>query len=1055
MQPRWGLSCGRCALLHLPLVRRREWKCSHAASVVKAPRPSTILCARRDLQCGGFLQQSVARHCEISKTHPLSTSMTDSHATAISGGKLVHLTQVDTFSQSRVKNYFQRVAIPSDACSLTVAGLRHGSSRSRGVETPPRLLSDAERAKYAVHIEPMASRNVWISSFDLPVDVLVDSKISRQTITVIGLAMEAKLAVVAACMHAERCLDALNIPLFTSEQRQHQRVLQAAAEGRTAPEVTAEPLELSSVQLPIGVFLPFATAAEAVRAAGKTRSFQRLQTSSADAKRGRIGEGSGASDASAQGQSSRPLSGLPRRPRRRWEAIEPRYGAEWFLRVAHEELATLQSTILAHNRAAEDDDDDEDLDEMDSVVISADEVQILQPEVVPGRGADAAAPATGSVRNPGYREACGVRAPSAPRGLAYEHGVVHTHSKSGSEMVDETEGGAFDLVETNCERWWLEKEIPGSCCLRDPGAVGRVSRYLMRVTGHDFDSSVQTRSAEEDTNVWQQQPMRLSVELKTWYTMWLDIPGIPVPAVGKATTPTGARDLCAMHAELLLQWFGIHVYDTPREQAMYYDACLRWGRLIAAEPIDPAMIDVKTASLPKPLKEWFRSIEKLRARRSERSVVEKLLHLNRVVVHLSRKHLVELNIMGTPNYAELLSLACPCLRAFMVAMRHPYECAIFCYVYTKGSQYRSTVYLPLPERYGVRGGYSIASTPEYSILLCALHGIDILCALDVVPAACMEQQRWQRMMELRESLGLVLPASYQYKKSLERASSPEAADALGPPPPPPHPRLRSPPAYRDVPLSPINKIPLSQEVWRIMLADADVFDVAPDMRSLSDEAARLRISSWFDFPQTLFEEFAQYAFGWQVGERRHGEHLFHYAGPQQYRGLARRAANNYWMEIPLDRAVYGRRVALGRCFNRRGAERMMYIHALRIAHTLRVTPWDTLPLLKLAEELYGNNRTRATSRLCQWKWVCSVLLDCSHIGGATGEPYKDGAVVPEAEITHEFVRPAEALPAATTTGSASAVSADGGNGAPSATDMRHVLSPHPVMSRDLAVKTMI
>ncbi|CBZ28467.1 conserved hypothetical protein [Leishmania mexicana MHOM/GT/2001/U1103] len=929
------------------------------------------------------------------------------------------------------------------------------SSRSFGVETAPRLLNAVERTEYADHIGPALVANVWISSFDIPVDVLVDAKISRQAITVTGLAMEAKLAVLAACMHAERCLDALNIPLFTSEQRQHQRVLQAQAEGRTAPEVTAEPLELSSVHLPLGVFLPAATSAEAIQAAGRTRSFQPLQTSSALTNYGGNGGASTTSGSSTKGGGAQPGKGLLRRPARRWDMVKPRYGAEWFIRVALDELATLQSTILAHNRPLLDDDDDDEVGELDNVVISANEVQILQPEVVPGGTGAGTAATAGSVSNRGYREAQDAHAPSLPKVLAYERMLFHIQSKSAHAMVDETEGGAFDLVEDDYESWWHEKETPSCRCLRDPGAVARVSRYLERLTGHDLDSSIQTRAAEEETNVWQQRPLKVSVMLKTWYTMWLDIPGIPVPAVGKATTQEGARDLCAMHAELLLQWLGLHVYDTPREQAMYYDACLRWGRLIAAEPIDPATVDVKTAKLPKPLKEWFRSISKLRARRSERNVVEKLLHLNRIVVCTFRNHLVEVNVMDNPEYKELLSLVGPCLRSFMVAVQHPYESAIFCYVYCKDSQYRSTVYLPLPERYGVRGGYCIGPTPESSIVLCTLHAVDVLCALDVVPAVCMEQPRWQRMMEVRESLGLIMPSSYVYKERLERASSTEAATALGPPPLPPHPRLRSPPAYRDVPMFSSRRIPPYQEVWQIMLTDVDIFDVAPDLRTLNDEAKRLHVRSVFDLAQILFEEFAQYAFGWRIGQRRQGEYLFHYAGPQHYRGVARRIANNFWMELPFDQAVYGRRVALGRCLTRKGAERMVYIHALRIAHVLKATPWDTLPLSKLAEELYNNNLVQATSRHQEWKWVCRTLLDCTHVDSAPDGPRHDGAAIREAEIMHEFVRPVEEVPAAATTDSASPVSADGGHGGPSAIDLRHVLSPHPVMSRDLAIKTLI
>ncbi|GET90021.1 hypothetical protein, conserved [Leishmania tarentolae] len=1044
--------CRTLTLLQIPRLRCPEWRRSCAINIMGVPTLSRVFCGRRAVHGGGVMQNSATVRGAVDETHFSSSPRANTHIAENGRGTLVNITQVDTFSQSRIKNYIQRVARPLEGCASMFSG--NGNGRSFGTEVTPRLLTAAERPEYAAHIGPTLVEKVWISSFDIPVDVLVDAKMSRRMITVTGLAMEAKLAVLAACMHAERCLDALNIPLFTSEKRQHQRVLQAQAEGRVAPEVTAEPLELSSVHLPLGVFLPAATSAEAIRAAGKARSFQQLQTSSGPTNYGRDGGARTTSRASTQDGSSRPGKGLLRRPPRRWDMVKPRYGGEWFIRVTLDELATLQSTIVSHNRSLQDEHDDEEFGEMDSVVISPHEVQILQPEVSPATGAAATAATADSVCKTRQREAHGAHVPPAPKVLAYERMLVNVQSKSAHAMVDETEGGAFDLVEDDSESWWHEKEMPGSRCLRDPGAVARVSRFLERLTGHDLDSSIQTRAAEEDTNVWQQQPLKVNVKLKTWYTTWLDIPRIPVPAVGKATTQEGARDLCAMHAELLLQWFGIHVYDTPREQAMYFDACLRWGRLIAAEPIDPATVDVKTANLPKPLKEWFRSISRLRSRRSERSVAEKLLHLNRVVAHTFRNHLVEVSMVDSPEYQELLSLAGPCLRSFMVAVKHPYENAVFCYVYCKDFQYRSTVYLPLPERYGVRGGYSIASTPELSIALCGLHAVDVLCALDVVPAVCMEQPRWQRMMEVRESLGLIMPPSYLYKKQVERASSREAAAVLRPPPPP-HSRLRSPPAYRDVPMLSSTRIPPYQEVWQIMLTDADIFDVAPDLHALADDAKRLQVGSVFDIALILFEEFAQYAFGWQIGQRRQGEYLFHYVGPQHYRGAARRIANNFWMELPFDKAVYGRRVALGRCFSRKGAERMMYMHALRIAHALKATPWDTLPLSKLAEEVYSNNQGQATLRQEQWKWVCSTLLECTDVGGVTEGLQNGGASIHEAEIMQEFVRPMEAEHAVAATGSDSAVAADGHHDGHSTIDLRHVLSPHPVMSRDLAITTMV
>lgn len=965
-------------------------------------------------------------------SNELRTSATSATAPRRTVESLLFLPNADAFAQSRIKNYMQRLrtsAAPavSETASLS-GGQNHVSTTSSTSDVATHLLSKEEIQGYGLSEE---LDQAWLSSFQLPVDVFVDDRLARRHITAAGVAADAKTSVIAACMHAERCLDALRIPLFTSERRQHQRVLQAQAEGRTAAEVTDVPHALSQVTLPAPVFLPPKASAQTPQ---RLVSYQPTRTA------GITGAGSTASAASTRvsgpgrdgaggphlppHQQPRHRHAKQRKPPKRHENYTTRFGSDPFLQTTLTELAALQSTLFAHNRPSEGDADDDD---GGSVDLAADEVAILQPELLP-RGDVPGTPRPSD-------DAAHSRAASAPgaHSLMLEMGLFRKQ-KSHLRMtdVDESEGGVYDLVEGDSMEWWMEPEVPGPSCLRDSGAVARVDQYVRRVSGHSFADSVQIRYMDEDTFQFIEQKSRFGVDLKRWYTASLDLGEIQVRATGKATTQEAALDLCAMHAELLLQWFGVPLYTNPHAQALYYDACLKWGRHVAAAPIDSATVNLQTAKLPKPLKEWFRS-RKTRKRCAERNVQEKLLLLNRIIVHCYRKHLLEVDVFATDTYTELLSLLEPCVRSFMVAMQHPFESAYFNLVYTKNSQFRVTIYLPLPERYGVRGGYAIGSTPRRALLLCALNAVDVLCALDVIPPVCLAQPRWQRLLELRAAVGMVLPPSYLYARHLEAATSDAARAALGPPPLPPFAQLRSPPAYRDSPgFNPI--IPPPEEVWRIMLMDVDVFDVIPSVVELAKLSHASGVSDYASMPRAFFVEAAAYLFQWRDSTDGLRRHVFQYLGAQRHLRYVRAFANTFWMELPLDKAVYGRRVAVGRCQSRRGAERAMYVHALRILRAMKLAPWDNLDMKQLAHDLYANDFVKAGTQLNDWKWLCATVLDGRE--DALSQPLN--LSVPEAQITSEVpLRSDRKSPIGAET--------------EAAVNMTRVLSPHPVMTQELAI----
>jgi hypothetical protein len=970
------------------------------------------------------------------------------------------LPAADSFAQSHVKNYVKRILSSPAPERTEVATLGScvdisTSASPSVVDVVPRQLSTEERRLYAPTLDMTPA---YVSSFLLPVDVFVKDRLTRCHITVTGLAADAKTSVIAACMHAERCLDALRIPLFASERRQRQRVLQAQAEGRTAAEVSDVPLELAQVLLPPPVALPSgATSSTTERMASyqltqKTqvhstmaeegaaftpsaeRSTNNCFSSAASAEQGMNGGGGSCSVPAQRHLRQKPA--IPRRPKRRCDNYSTRYGNDCFLQVALSELSLLQSTLFAHNRPPDDEEDDIDAaQEVNAMHISPEEVSVLNPDLLPRNGADTpsrygdAVAATASGR--AYRT-------NTSHSIMLEQTMKSQSRKGGLAKIDESEGGLYDLVECHPGEWYMEPEVPGSWCLCDAGAVARVNGYVHRVTGSTFKDSVQVHFTEEDTFQFLEHKSRYGVAMKQWFTVSLDLGEIGVRATGKATSQETACDLCAMHAELLLQWYGVPLYANPHAQALYYDACLKWGRRVAPAPIDPSTVNTQTAKLPRPLKELFRN-RKRRLRCAEKNVMEKLLTLNRAVVHAYRKHFCEIDLFATDKYAELLSLVDSCLRSFMVAMQHPFESAYFNLIYSKDSQYRATIYLPLPVSYGIRGGYAIANTPQRSIKLCALNAIDVLCALDAIPQVCMAQPRWKRLMELRESLGFIMPGSYLYAKKLAKATTDAARAALGPPPPLPHPLLRSPPAYREiVGLSPT--IPPHEDVWRILLLDAGVFDVAPDIMTTSKLTNTQGHNPYLHMPREFFAEAAKYLFRWDGDEKGLPQHFFHYTGAQRFQNTMRTTANNFWFELPLDPAVYGRRVAIGRCQNRRGAERMLYIHALRILRALKLAPWDELPLNELVRALYGGNINKAKRRLLEWRNLCEAVLD----GRDDPEDENPALSIPEAQITKDVSAPKTATNSPTKRNEKSAATP---------VNMLHVLSPHPVMSRELAVLT--
>ncbi|RNE98672.1 hypothetical protein TraAM80_08633 [Trypanosoma rangeli] len=836
---------------------------------------------------------------------------------------------LDVFAKSRILNYLSRhLPVKED---------------------------NAQKASPFV-ITKTSDKALYQAEMLLPVEALLSGVMQHTKLRTVGYAQKEKDAVIAACMHAERCLDVLGIPLFTSDRLQRKRAEEAKRDGRFAP-MPGDPLqEVRLSDLPFPVWFK-------AEAGGDARSASAQQASEASYP------------------ALRSYQPNYHTTKRRYNEFSQRFGGDPFLRGMAGQLAYLQARIFRHNtqQPGMEDEDEEGA----SITIDPAEVELLQPShVLPD-------PVLRSDATPFSNCPAMLLAVVNSRPL-------NEHRVAG--FIDESEGGVFDLVEGEKGTWWIHDQLPGLVCLFDPFAVKRIDGLYKSQLQVQFDACVETCVEEELTQVDIGFSPNCKKYLK-WYTATAPVPHYPaLRAVGKALSIEHAVSLCAMHAELLLGFLGIPLSPNVVEQTKHYDACLRHGRLVS--PLPRELDDEARSLLPKPLKQWHR-IKKTRKRGAPLSVSEKLVALNRRVVADLRQHLIEVDICAQPVYQQLLESSVSAVRQFMVEQRHPYESAYVNYVYAENAQFRCSIYLPLPEVYGVRGGSAIGATPETARKLAALNAVDTLCALNV--PVTQNKEKMEQLLALRRQFGLILPRDSGGAREDHHISV----------------HIRSPPAYREAPGCSTTRIPPHQDVWNLIMADASDFDIVKDVEP--ENCYKLGFPDTGTILRALFQTYLQ-TVGWARGEQ--WSYMKHYQGSQHWNGRLRIPCNNYWMELPLDEKKYGRRIALGRCVFRKGAEKAFLIHTFRILHALHLAPWDMYSDATLLGFLRHSQKANIARERRWWAFVASEFLTLPAEGGATAT--QGSSEVRDAEV---FI--------------------------PVGADLKQILSPNPVMTHELAKKTFV
>lgn len=450
---------------------------------------------------------------------------------------------LDMFARARVTNFVARhsAAPVSDAANEPD---RRGNTASGGSLVFSMAKEDLDGA--AVHRARL----------------LLDLPAPYEPRVAVGIAPTAQDAQGAACMHAERIVDALMLPLFAMEARQKRYAEQAAAAGRRAPMPGDAPLPDAPMPPPVRID-PKATRPVGQFGAKKhtTAGFPTLR-------------------------STQP----PPPPGRRRHAQEKRV----------QERATRVAMVERTHAAAR----DAPSSNASARVVSATEVLPETNTNDDDAGAEAVPTATPTA--------------TAPPTIAGKRGGKHRHRlrmDDGTpviEMTDaptatqlppfripsqmECEEGRYRLVATVGARQCAVAHAVQTPVLLDPKALERM-RLSFRMYGADFDAAVAFSEGAYDKYVFFDAKVRLPDPVSQEAVA--NAPA--VTAHGRAMMKGTALQLCAMHAELLMDWRGVPLFpadgapDAVALQRQHAHDAWRCGRHVG-EDANRTMAAVEAAA---------------------------------------------------------------------------------------------------------------------------------------------------------------------------------------------------------------------------------------------------------------------------------------------------------------------------------------------------------------------------------------------------------------------------------------------------------------------------
>ncbi|KAG8347589.1 hypothetical protein TRVL_01593 [Trypanosoma vivax] len=514
-----------------------------------------------------------------------------------------------------------------------------------------------------------------------------------------GVGEDERDAVLLAAMHAERVCDALGVPLFRLPLMQKKHAESVRRQGRYAPmpgdpikpENTPTPPPLRMVVLPNSganvegksAFLPSIAEAEIVKESNARR-------------------GSG------------------KRGHERLEKVE-------ILKRSETKAGTGAPAAVEMSAEFELDGTGDGNDDSDGCAVDGSEqayhTTVHYPWLVSGQrgcgveGAVVLPPVCGSASGGGS---------SLP-------------SVSGSTCFDPTEGGLWQMVNTNSTRCSPSPFALVLPCVFETAAHERIKDYFLQQ-----GISLKSRVNFSHVVVPGHSARMYVAEIRLFDA---------TVARGKAQTRDCAEQLAAMHAELLLDALAQPIFpQDPERQAKHAVAVAKFGRwapnTLTGELRHPRPHD----ALPLPLKQHVGGddvwLDPLVSQRSgyQRSVGERMIAAHNEVNNYCGDY-----IEANPDPA-LLSEAREALESWQRDVaRNPHPDLFL--ITRMGDQFRASTLLPVPRSFGIRGGNAVGKTMEQSMDLCALHAVDTLCALGI--PIYLDKKKQKDFIERRRKMGLV------------------------------------------------------------------------------------------------------------------------------------------------------------------------------------------------------------------------------------------------------------------------------------------------------------
>ena len=321
--------------------------------------------------------------------------------------------------------------------------------------------------------------------------------------------------------------------------------------------------------------------------------------------------------------------------------------------------------------------------------------------------------------------------------------------------LDEAEGGKWQLVDTRTSYYLTPAHTLLSPAIVDPNSIHRIRKFF-----HDHKRSLEMALSfaevaatpdPEDQLAQVNNNDRLGPAMIFVATITLPSSLLKSTAhhaaEGKAADRQMALTLAAMHAELLIDYYGVPLFVTePALQKDHAMAAVNFGRCAAEEAVE---VPTRAPGAPPlPLKQLISPSGGKRI--SPRGFEEDFVWKHAVVAEHATQF-ADVEVVDTSARAAVKHFISE--KAALGLLPHRLQPFLAERV---GSTYKATIVLPLPPSFGIRGAVGMAPTVAEAEDLCAMHALEVLHTLGIKIHDDSNQQK--TFEDERRAAGLSVPA---------------------------------------------------------------------------------------------------------------------------------------------------------------------------------------------------------------------------------------------------------------------------------------------------------